>query len=105
MASKREAIESPQEQGEDERIPYEVITTPWGGSPSAVAVTLKRINPDTTYTDLTSTNLTGSSSVAGDVITLPTVYGLTADEKYRLEYKFTTGTKVLEGYLIIFCKV
>lgn len=105
MSSKREAIESPLEQGEDERIPYQITTTPWGSSPSSVTITLKRVDPDGTMSDVTSTNLTGSSSVAGDVITTPTVYGLTADTKYRLEYKFTTGTKVLVGYLTIFCKV
>jgi hypothetical protein len=105
MSSKREVIESPQEQGEDERIPYTLVTTPWGGSPTSPVCTLKLVSPDNSMSNITATNLSGSPSVAGDNITSGVVFGLTADSKYRLEFKWTNGSKVLEAFMIIYCRV
>lgn len=104
MASLREVIESPLEQGKDERVPYQLTTTPWGGTPSSVTVTLWLVSADGSLSDVSSTCLTGSSSVSGDVLTTPVVYSLTADSTYRLEMKFTTGSKIYEPYLIIWAK-
>lgn len=83
----RKIVEAPLYQGEDEDIPYTLTTTPWGSSPTGVSVVIK----DNDGVDVSSTHLTGSPSVAGDVITLPNVHSLTVGEEYRLEIAFTAG--------------
>lgn len=105
MASQREVVESPKEQGEDERIPYTLDTTEWGGSPSSPTCVLKLVDPSGDMTVVTSTNVTGSPSISTNEITSGIVHSLTANSKYRLEFKWVTGSKTLESYLIIFCKV
>ena len=101
MASIREVKESPREQGADERIAYEITTTPWGSTPSAVDVKLFSIGADGSLTDVTATKLSGVASVTGDVITTPLVISLVAGTTYRLETKFTTSGNVLECFMII----
>lgn len=87
--------ESPIYQGEDESVAgYYVVTTPWGGSPSSPVV--KIYNSD--GTDVSSTNLTGSASVSGDNVVLPTVHSLTNGAAYRLEIKFTISGSVVETW-------
>ena len=93
---RREIIESPIFQGEDEEIAYTVTTTPWGSSPTNVAVVAKDMTDNNAV--VTSTVLSGSASVSGDVITTPKVQNLVAGHKYRIEVKFTTGGNVLECY-------
>ena len=93
----RRVIESPLYQGEDEEIVYNLTTTPWGSSPSAVAVKVYDFDGN----DVTATVTSGAASVAGDVITLPTIKSLTAGTEYRLEVKFTTGGSVMEAWCII----
>jgi hypothetical protein len=93
IQSKREVVESPIYQGEDEALAYSVTTTPWGSSPSSVTVALKTL-PE--MKDVSSINLSGSASVVGDVITTPTVSNLQAGKRYRLEVKFTTSGQVWE---------
>lgn len=93
----RRIIESPLYQGEDEQIVYSLTTTPWGSSPTGVSVVVK----DADGTDVTSSVTSGSATVSGDVITLPTIKSLTAGEEYRLEVKFTTGGDVMEAWAII----
>jgi hypothetical protein len=51
--------------------------------------------------DVTSTVLSGSASVAGDVITLPTVKSLTEGHRYRIEVKFTVSGSVMEAFFIV----
>ena len=102
MAIEREIIESPVEQGADEEVAYSLTTTPWGGTPTSVSV---KLYEGTERTDRTATMLSGSASVASDVITTPTVTGLTVDKQYRLEIKFTEASgNVVEPYLIINCE-
>lgn len=102
MSSKREIVESPIEQGVDEIIPYTLtVPTSWGTLSSVSGVVLKTVNPDGTYTDVSATNLTGSNSVASQVITTKSVTTLTANTDYRLEIKFVCGSKTYEAYCII----
>ena len=96
-ASSREITESPLWQGVDEEVAYTLTTTPWGSSPSNESVKLYSFD-GSTFTDVTSTNLSGSASVSGDVITTPRVISLEADTKYRLEIKFTSGGNVYETW-------
>lgn len=97
MANFREVAEGMQYQGEDEKIVYAITTTKWGSDPSSPSAVLK--DPD--GTDVTSTNLTGSASASGDVITTPQVLNLIAGNLYRLEILFISGGQTLECYLEI----
>ncbi len=92
---KREVKESPLAQGADEQIAYSLTTTPWGSSPSSVSVKIYNL---ATGVDLTTTNLSGSASAAGDVITTPLVTALVAGVSYKLEIKFTSGTSIFEAF-------
>ena len=93
----RAVTESPLHQGEDEQIVYTLTTTPWGTTPTSVAVVVK---------DLTNANLavtstvmpTNSPTVNGDVITLSPLKLLTAGHTYRVEVKFTAGGNVYEAH-------
>lgn len=96
--SVREIIESPWEQGSEEVRAYTLTTTPWGGSPSTPVVKLYTLAD---LTDVSATNLSGSASIAGDVITTPAVVSLTAGVRYRLEIKFVTGGRTEEAWGII----
>lgn len=86
-------------QGVDEQIPYSVNTGPWGGSPSNVTVVIKETNRN--LLDVTSAKTSGSASVSGNIITLPTIQSLANGSSYRVEVKFVTGTKTLECYAYI----
>jgi len=88
-------------QGRDEQIIYTLTTTPWGSSPSAVIVTLYDVIDDDNWTDLSSTLLSGSATVNGDVITLPKVLSMVSDHDYRLEVQFTSGGSVFEAFALI----
>lgn len=100
MTVSREVKESPVEQGADEQIAYRLTTTPWGSSPSSVAVAAYDIT-ENARTDVSATVLTGSASVTGDVITLPVLKSLTAEKVYRVEIKFACSGNVFEAILIV----
>ena len=101
MTIQRKIIESPLKQGADEQIYYTLTTTPWGSSPSAITIVLKTA----AGADVSATNLVGSSSVNGNIITTPLVSGLTAATSYRLEIKFTVSQNVVEAWADIHCEV
>lgn len=86
-------------QGADEEIAYALTTTPWGKNPTDVAVKAYDCNAD--YADVTSRVLSGAASVTGDVITTPVVKSLKERTDYRIEVKFTTGSKVLECFFML----
>ena len=86
-------------QGEDEQLVYSVTTTNWGSSPTSVSVVAKDVS--SANADVSSTVLSGDATVAGDVISSPTVKSLTAGNRYRIEVKFTSEGNVLEGYFLI----
>ena len=90
----RRIVESPLYQGVDEQIAYTLTTTPWGSSPTSVAVVLK----NSAGTDVSSTYLSGSASVSGNVITTPVVKSLVVDAWYRLEIKFTCSGNIFEAF-------
>ncbi len=97
----REAIKGVLVQGVDEQIAYQVTTTPWGSSPTNVAVVVK----NSAGTDVTATVTSGTASVMGDVITLPVIKSLTAGEVYRVEVKFTVSGNILETFFWIAAEV
>ena len=96
-AISREIKEGRLVQGADETIVYTLTTTPWGSSPASESAKIYEVDGDT-YTDKTSTSMTGSASAAGDVITLPSIHTLTAGTLYRVEVKFTCSGNVFEAY-------
>ena len=98
---RREVLESPLPQGSSERIPYKIDTTPWGGSPTSVVVTvLDNSNNDA---DVTGSTTTGTSSVSGNVITTPSIYQLTAGKEYTVYVKFSSGSNIFEPYFKLVC--
>ena len=96
----REVRESPITQGKDEQVAYTLTTTPWGSTPTSIAVTIA----NSAGTDTSSTNLSGSASAVGDVITTPKVISLTSGEVYRMEIKFTCSGNIFEPYVIIYAQ-
>ena len=88
------------DQGIEEEISgYTVTTTNWGPTPTGVTVVVT--DESKNNEDVTATVTSGSSSVTGDVITLPTIKSLVMGHVYRVEIKFTAGGNVLEAYFRI----
>lgn len=101
----REAIESPVVQGSGETIAYTITTTPWGSTPTDVSMALYDVSDPYSEVDVSSTKLSGSTSVASDVITCKAVTGLVDGHTYRAEVQFTDAdSNVWEAYFIVKCK-
>lgn len=101
----REVVESPIRQGEDERIPYKLTTTPWGTGPSLAEIKVKDITLG--YVDVTiavTQPPSGPPTIAGDVITMPVLFGLERGHSYRAEFAFWIGTTKYEPFAIINCE-
>ncbi len=95
--NQRQVREGRLRQGVDERIAYTVTTTPWGSAPTDSAVKLFDVTTGTKV-DASTTCLTGTPSVQGDVITTPLVSGLTAGHLYRLEVQFVCSGNTFEAF-------
>ena len=100
MSSDRQVMERDIRQGEDERIVYSVDVSRWTSSPTLEACKAYEMTGDV-RTDVTETVLTGSGSVAGNVITLPALSGLAAGKVYRVEVKFSSGGNTFETYFYV----
>lgn len=99
----RQVAESPLVQGAGESIVYQITTTPWGSSPAAVTVKVYDITGGGSV-DVSAASLLGAATVAGDVITLPAVRGLTAGHVYRLEASFTSGSHTFACWAEIYAE-
>lgn len=97
----REVTQGTQRQGVDESIYYGITTTPWGSTPTSVTVTAWSLTGTDTWTNVSTTVLSGTASVAGDVIILPKLYSLTQGVTYRIEVKFTSGANIFEPYFYV----
>lgn len=96
MQSSRRVLEGGVTQGADERVPYEFDFAAWGTPSSA---TVKLYKTDTaTFTDVSTTCLSGSATIAGTVVTTPLVIGLTAGSRYRLIVLTTIGTALMSAF-------
>jgi len=93
MAKIRTIKEGRIQQGAGETVEYNLTTTPWGSSPSGTSAAIYDVAD--TSSNLASTLMTGSTSVSGDVITLPLIHSLTSGTNYRVEVTFTTGNSEL----------
>ena len=96
----REVVEGTQYQGTDEQVYYKITTTPWGSTPTATGASAFSYS-DSAWTNVSSTVLSGSTSVSGDIITLPKMYTLTEGTLYRVEVTFTTSSNVYEAYFFV----
>jgi hypothetical protein len=87
-------------QGVDEIINnYTFDASRWGFT-SLTAITAV-IATNRAGDNVTTTIISGSGSISGTTITLPTIKSLTVGEIYRIELKFTSGGGTFEafGYL------
>jgi hypothetical protein len=89
-------------QGVGESIIYTLTTTPWGSNPTVDSVIVYDVT-NNTRTNVSSTVLNGTSSVSGDIITLPILYNLTVKNRYRLEVTFTVSGNIVCAYIFIVC--
>ena len=98
--STREVTEGKQYQGEDEEIVYTIDVSNWGDTPTSPSLVVKEITDD--YADVTATVVpSGTASAAANIITLPTIEGLTINKLYQCEILFTMAGNKLETYFII----
>lgn len=100
--NKRMFREGRMAQGEDETIYYSFDTSLRGDAPTNVSAKIytvtRALDGQVVYTDTTSTNMTGSATVNGNVITLPGITALLAGTLYRFECKYNIGANVFEEY-------
>jgi len=97
----REVTEGLQQQGADEAIQYTLTVAPTPTDVTDVAVyDVTGIPVDVTATVMP----TGDAAVAGAVITLPLLTGLTADHLYRVAVRYTDGTNVVEPFFRVLCR-
>lgn len=87
-------------QGSAETITYTLTTTPWGSAPTGTSAKIYTHDTDG-LTDVTATCMTGATSVAGDVITLPTIHTLRDGILYKVEIGFTCAPNTFEAYAYI----
>ena len=97
MSNLREIKEGLQYQGVDETVVYTLTTTPWGTAPSSPGAKIYEVDGDT-FTDKTTTLMSGSASPADDVITLPAIASLVAGTLYRVEIVFTCSGNIFEAF-------
>ena len=90
----RKFKESPWTQGAHEQVPYRVLTTPWGSTPTS-AVCRVMVQGGTNDTSLISTS---TGTISGDYITTGYVKNLVEPATYELEIQFNISTSVFEAY-------
>lgn len=97
---RREITDGTQVQGTNEAIPYRLITTNWGGSPTNPSVAAYQRNADGTWLDVTATVFpVNSPTVSGDHIILSNCTGIVEGQEYRIEIRWTEpGGGIVEAY-------
>jgi hypothetical protein len=99
MTTSRKVKEDDVFQGAEEKIAYDLTTTPWGSSPTNVVVECYDVTNGGRISG--SANLSGVASVSGDVITLPILENLIPNKRYRLEIEFVCGGNTFRTFQII----
>ena len=85
----RRWVEGVQYQGVDEKIPYNLDTSNQPGTTrTSLQVKAYQYTPPNTYTDVTSTIISGTPAASGTDIGF-VVHALTAGVLYRIETKWT----------------
>ncbi len=93
--------EGVQIQREGESIRYKITTTPWANNPTNIIVEVWDITNPNNELDVTLTTITGTSSVLGDVITLPNLHSLDKNHKYRVDIYFNSSGNTLVIPLLV----
>lgn len=88
MDLRREVVEGTQGQGVNESVSYVIPSDPWGNAPTILGITARDVTLG--GVDVSSTVLSGTWSVAGNVMTLQPVSALTANHLYRIDVQFQT---------------
>ena len=96
--STRKAKQSPVGQGTNERIAYRFDFGMWGTPTNPIS---KLYDMSTGKSDVSSTNLSGSSGVTGSWVFSPYVVLLSDGVKYRLEVEADFSNNHESGYLEI----
>lgn len=97
-SSVRRVQQHPDPQGINEARRYTVDTTPWGGSPASPVITVLDVTDSPAGTDVTATVCSGGASVAGNVITTPTIGSLTLNHIYHVFIRWSSGGETLEAW-------
>ena len=90
------------EQRSGEIIAYTNDVTNVGSSPTVSSVHIFNTSDFDTNTD--SANLSGSSSVSGNVITIPLVTSLTDQETYRVVITYTISGNTFQDFFTLYCE-
>ena len=98
-------VEAPRKQSPDESIAYSITTTPWGSTPTSLAMYVYDVTTQGTVTDVTSTVAQGSITASGDVITTKRIRLLTVNHDYRCDVQFTdSNSNIWEASFRILCR-
>ncbi len=101
----REIIEGLQAQGEAEKVPYRLTTTPWGaGTPSGVVITawVWKEATQARGADVTTTLFPINSPTLSDgLIVLSFLESVTAGIRYRIEMLFVLSGTTFEAIAFI----
>ena len=99
MPTTRRAIQSPVFQGVDEIVAYKFDFGRWG-TPAGTPI-FKIYDMSTGKSDVSTTNLSGTSGISGSLAFSPFVVLLTDGVTYRLEGAAMINGNLLIGYLLI----
>lgn len=96
-------LEGAVQQRPGERIRYTVDTGPYGGTPTAVSVTIYDVTASTesSGSNVSDSTLSGSASIAADVITTPIVEDIEGGKRYRMAVQFTAGGNTYAPFVYI----
>lgn len=100
--SPREALQSPVDQGADERRRYTFDFSGYG-VPSSPFLTAWDVTTSP-HQDVTSTALpSGTASIVGTIVVTPPIQALVAGRTYRLECRCDIGSERVELFTLIAC--
>lgn len=101
---RRRVLERDITQGVNEEIVRTLtVPTSWATDPPTNAE-VKVYDKTDDYADVTSTTVSGSATVDGQVITLPAIKSLVRDHHYHVEVRFTGSGNKLSAWFEIICR-
>jgi hypothetical protein len=102
MTELRQIKEGNIPQGVSEEAIYTLDVSAWGNDPTSVSVDVFPWANNAKEATVKSTVMpTGSPTVSGNVITLPTLKSLTDGVTYRVEVTFTVSSNKLIAYFLV----
>ena len=99
--SSRTFTEAQYTQGVDEVVAYgPVTTTSWGSNPTSPTLKVQEWVGNV-WVDQSSTMTSGSCSVVGDVVSLPSIKSLVEGHAYKVILEFTIGASTLSADFVL----